>query len=182
MTKENKSLNHTIEQLKNELSNMQHEVDNVKKENKSLIEEIPIKENRLIISEEGFFVKPELLFPDDLSIERVSDLLGEPVGIREYIEVAHCGCKEIELTYDDASFTFQMLDDKEVIKWMTIKDSFFASQRGITIGSSKEQVIEAYGENYWTNKNGISYGEKTGISFNFNNDIVTEITIWYMYE
>jgi hypothetical protein len=41
------------------------------------------------------------------------------------------------------------------------KDRCFIDRRNSK--KKRIEVIEAYGEKYWTNKNGISYGEKTGM-------------------
>jgi outer membrane murein-binding lipoprotein Lpp len=192
LKEENWNLNHKNNQLDNEVKNKLNAIEELKKENKSVNEllnellkkPMHIPTSEIIMGKEGFFVEPEVIFPDEISIQKIKKLLGEPTEIKEYIEEAHCGCKEIEVTYDHASFTFQIPEDKEAIKWMTIKAPFFTTQRGITIGSTKEQVIKAYGENYdyWKLEDRITYGEKTGIGFTFVNNRVSEIQIWYMYE
>lgn len=184
----------SLKEQKRHLSDTNKQLENEVKKNKSTIEELE-KENNLLIDlleegstsfeseitihDEGFFIDPTVVFYDSLTIEQIKKVMGEPKQVRDYIEEAHCGCQETEVTYENASFTFQ----GELLKWMTLKDSTLVTQRGITIGSSKDQVLDVYGDNFYSHENGeINYGEKTGVRFSFKDNFVSEIKIWYMYE
>ncbi|GGM41264.1 hypothetical protein GCM10011351_29320 [Paraliobacillus quinghaiensis] len=184
-------------QLKDSKNKLETEVENFKEANTGLENEINtlkdlIEEYEDVsfnvdfnIYDEGFYIEPVLMFREDLTLEQTKNIMGKPNNVRSYIEEAHCGCEETEVNYDNASFTFQ----DELIKWMTLKDETFVTQRGIKVGSTKEQVIDSYGENFYPIEDGsnhednsINYGEKTGIRFSFAENVVSEITIWYMYE
>jgi DNA gyrase/topoisomerase IV subunit A len=136
------------------------------------------------VFEEKLIVDPNMLIPTTTSIEQVKEILREPKNI-EKTNAVHGSGEDITLYYDEASFTFNKYEDQETIKWYTIKTSFFKTNRGITVGSSKEDVIRAYGNSYYNyhqEENGISIGEKTGISFMLEKNKVSEITVWLMYE
>lgn len=182
---ENTQLIHTINQLETELENFEQTNKDLEQETymlKELVDEYvdAAFKNDFNVYNEGFYIEPVLMLRDDLTLEQIKNIMGEPNNLRNYIEKAHCGCQETEVIYDNASFTFQ----GELIKWMTLNDTTFVTQRGITVGSTKEQVIESYGENYLFQfqDGSINYGEKTGIRFSIDENVVSEITVWYMYE
>jgi len=183
LKEENKQIQNTNKQLEDVIKEKQNtilELEQKQSSLKDLLDQYVSAsfKNQFNILDEGFFINPELTFRDELSFGKVKRIMGEPKKVNEYIEEAHCGCQETELTYEDASFTFQ----GELLKWFTIENADLVTQRGISVGSSKKQVIEAYGENFFANKDSIQYGEKTGISFSFKDEIVNKISIWYMYE
>lgn len=126
----------------------------------------------------------EFISPETLTVKQVKEYLGEPTNVEEYPE-AHGSGNVIELTYDEASFTFNKHKQKETLKWYTIKSPFFTTQRGITVGLSKSDVINAYGKNYdiyIEDDKTITIGEKVGISFKLKEGKVREIYVWFMYE
>jgi len=186
LQKEIANLTNANIRLENERMNLETEMNGLLNENELLKEEILQQkdlssDNDIIIAYEGFLIDPVLIYPEELSVQLVIKMLGEPKEFKEYVNEAHCGCKEFELIYDEAEFIFRKAETKEAIRSMTIKDSFMMTHRGISIGSTKEQVIQAYGKNN-IEYEGIKYGEKTGIRFTFIDDFVSEIFIWYMYE
>lgn len=182
LREENKELHENTKQLEDEVKSYKSTLKEYAKEIylfKDIIDKYQAKgyQNDFNIHKEGFFIKPEFTSRDAISIDTIKNIMGKPKNSREYIEVAHCGCKETELTYDNASFTFQ----GNSLKWFTLRDSKLVTERGITIGATREEVIEAYGQDLLVyGNNEISYGEKTGIRFSFKDDILKEISIWYM--
>lgn len=182
---ENPNLNAEMKNLKeknHQLENINKQLEEEMKDKQDIILELEqndsVFETELNILDEGFYLNAERAIRDELSIQKIIKMFGEPKSMDEYVEEAHCGCQETKLTYENASFTFQ----GELLKWFTIKNPDIVTQRGISVGSTKKQVMEAYGENFLINQDGIQYGEKTGISFTIKEDIVSEISIWYMYE
>lgn len=173
-------------------NNMEEQIQQIEDENIGLIKElrreVKLLESELIninVFEENLFIASGVLAPDRVSIKKIKELLGEPKEINESVNVAHSGLKVISLIYENAIFTFEILEEKDLIKWITLKDSLFTTQRGISVGSTQEMVIKEYGNesyNFYQDNNIISYGEKTGITFDINNGIVNEIHIWFMYE
>ena len=122
--------------------------------------------------------------PKTMNIKQLKALLGEPLNVEEDFE-AHSPGKSITLTYNNATFIFNSSEGKENIKAYTIKDASFASNRGITIGSTRDDVHNAYHTSYYNfseDEGTISFGEKTGMSFKLHNDKVTEFTVWFVYE
>ncbi|MCP8615952.1 hypothetical protein [Salirhabdus salicampi] len=178
-------LTETIEQLETELDRKQAMISELESENKQLKGLVDHQESQdqsqVIVGKEGLFIKPDLLYPEDISDEVILNLLGEPINANKF-EDAHGGFTVVEFIYDNFSITIQKQPNKQLVKWLTIKDSNFVTERGITVGSSKSQVVQAYGENFSENLNGIYYGEKTGISFSLEDGYVKEIDIWYTYE
>jgi ribosome-binding ATPase YchF (GTP1/OBG family) len=180
-----KQLTDSIEQLEKELERKLSMISELESENEKLKKLLEEKQSddisQIRVNKEGLYINSDIIYPDELSEEVISDLLGKPNNVKEY-EGAHGGFEEVELNYDNFSITSQKQQNKQLVKWLAIKDSSFATQRGITVGSTKNEVIQAYGESFTKDSNVIYYGEKTGISFTLKDDKVKEINIWYMYE
>lgn len=109
--------------------------------------------------------------------EKVEQMLGQPGGVSEETG-AHSGRVETTLIYPEASFTF--VSGK--LKSLVLRTDYFTTSKGIHVGSSKEDVVRAYGKMFYLTDDGFFYGEKTGIRFKLAGGQVEEIRIWLMYE
>jgi cell division protein FtsB len=145
-----------------------------------------IEGNRCIydVSKEGIYINEVLINPEDLSEEVIIDLLGKPLHKEEYVVYV----LRVSLDYDNFNITFHNFAEGQEVGYISINGngSNIVTQGGITVGSTKNQVIEAYGEGYWAHSEEyVGYGsEKTGIDFYFSleDGYVTEIKIRYSYE
>ena len=100
----------------------------------------------------------------------------------------------ISCVYDGYDKTFEYegiivstvpVDGKDVIEMFTITGPEYKTTRGITVGATREEVTEAYGENYWDDGyvNYTESGDPSNISemriqFLFDGDTVEEIYIY----
>jgi hypothetical protein len=183
-------MEHEISLLKTELFSREEKIEELNRKNQSLSEEMESIQYLLshpdfnVFEEKLFIDEPIVLSPSSMDISKVKELLGEPNKIDEYSE-AHGSGIVLVLNYKQASFTFNKDGDNETIKWYTIKSPYFKTNRGITVGSTRNDVVEAYGNTYFIyheDEKGITIGEKTGISFDLENDVVRELSVWFVYE
>ncbi|GAA0336636.1 hypothetical protein GCM10008967_28750 [Bacillus carboniphilus] len=193
LTEDIKKLIIQISNLKNELEKknaeiveMSNNLDQVTERNRLLeheVDQLSIQNEAIHVFnvfKEKLFVASDVVSYETLTITKVKELLGEPTEVTE--TTAYEGI-DITLTYNDITLIFREVNEIKVIRAIIIKDSFFTTSKGITIGSSKEEVKSVYGkfiqEEY---DNFISLGGKTGMSFEFVDDRVSEIFIWFQYE
>jgi regulator of replication initiation timing len=146
--------------------------------------------NHIHLVEEGIKINSKLFSPEELSEDVIIDLLGKPLYVEEYVVYDHDS--RVKLSYDN--FTIRFVNDnngKQSVKALTIKDSDIVTQRGITVGSTKHEVTQAYGKLYYgitsygrsnSNTHSLFYGDKTGLRFSLEDGLVKEITIEFMYE
>jgi hypothetical protein len=132
------------------------------------------------VSTEGIYINKQLFNPEEISEEVIIDLLGEPTYVSEY------GGEFLEkrLSYDDNfMITFIQHGDEQALKLKEIRfnDSNFMTKSGITVGSSRNQILKAYGENDRIDRDYITYGSEIGIHFRMKDDYVKEIIIKYRY-
>lgn len=195
---EKEDLNRTIEDLQTELKDLEIKVEELSAENEHL-KEIEEKYNKAVqelqeykhsnsrynVFKDKMFVASTILSQETLSIEKVKELLGEPNKVETW-EEAHGGPGQvIQLFFDEGTFIFGQSEEtgKVGIKSYTVKDDLFKTSKGISIGSKRLEVINAYKEViYEEYKDSITLGEKTGMSFKFKDDIVSEISVWFEYE
>lgn len=183
-------LEHEIALLKTELSDREKKIEELNQINQQLTEEMESLQYMInypdfnVFEEKLIINNPILLSPTSMDIGKVKKLLGEPDDIEESIEAHGSGMVWV-LNYEEASFTFNKDDENERIKWYTIKSPRLMTNRGITVGSTRNEVVKAYGNSYpiyHEDENRIIIGEKTGISFDLESDIVKEISVWFVYE
>ncbi|NMM52906.1 hypothetical protein [Paenibacillus aquistagni] len=178
----NKELIKEVAVLKNQLQESEIKLNNVLK-----AKELETKDevtSDFNIFNEGQFIKGDLYIPNTLSLKDIRDTFGEPIEIKESLG-SHGSYKESILTYKNASFTFESIEDVDHIKWYTIKEPNIFTIRGVSVGSTASEVIQAYDKgfyNFHVSDDMIFFGEKTGMSFKFNKGIVIEIKVWFMYE
>jgi hypothetical protein len=132
---------------------------------------------------EGLFIQPKaVIYEKDINIESVKSLLGNPISTNEHFNEM-IGVIEYEMMYQGISFTFEMHEgNKSIIKFLTLKNDRFVTQRGISVGSNREEVLTVYGKEFSEYENKIYYGDKQGLSFVLENNIVKEINIWFLNE
>jgi outer membrane murein-binding lipoprotein Lpp len=134
------------------------------------------------VFEEKMFFEAETLSYDKSSVTQIKNLLGKPQEMLQE-ESPLNGFLETTLVYNEGKFVFYNLEDKQFLKAYFTTSPLFTTARGISVGSSKEDVMEVYKEEvYKEYKNSITLGEKTGMAFDFENDVVTKIYVWFEYE
>ncbi len=77
----------------------------------------------------------------------IHEKLGEE---SKYFEATSCAFEGLDktYTYDGIEIVTYPVEDKDFISSVRILDNSVSTPEGITIGSTKEQVIAAYGEDY----------------------------------
>ncbi len=105
-------------------------------------------------------------FGVDMDMAEVAAKLGEPKS--EPFEAPSCAGQGTAIIYDYGSFEIETYpkDDKNLISFIILKDDTVATKEGIDLSKSKDDIIEAYGENYTENDNGLTYS-KDGMKLNF---------------
>lgn len=96
-----------------------------------------------------------------------------------------CGNNEVAKIYNYSGFQIKTYPDnsKDYIDTVTIKNDSVSTPEGITIGSSREDVIKAYGDNYETRGDGIIYKkDKTTLNIIIRNDTVASLYYDYDFE
>lgn len=96
-----------------------------------------------------------------------------------------CGNNEVGKVYSYSGFKIQTYPDnsKDYVDTVTITNDSVSTPEGITIGSSREDVIKAYGDGYTEKSNGIVYiKDKTMLSFVIRDGAVTSVVYDYDFE
>ena len=110
--------------------------------------------------------------------DSVLKALGEPIYRSE---IGDCGGLGAQVRYEYSSLVLYVLeseDDGNVIDQVTLTDDLIATAKGITIGSSEEELRELYGEPSKTEGDVLSYisGNKYLI-FKISNGTVSAIDL-----
>jgi hypothetical protein len=93
-----------------------------------------------------------------------------------------------EFSYDSCSVFTNPDGDKDIWYIIDLKDGTYSTSRGIHVGSTKDELIAAYGEKfYWESDYQMTYsisgvqGDLTSpcIIFDLADDVVTKIEIYY---
>ena len=95
-------------------------------------------------------------------IESVIEKLGEPIA---YYEAASCAFEGLDKFYTYASFELNTYpkDGKDMLASIYFKDDLVTTTEGISLGMSKEDMIEAYGEATKVNGNEYVYEKGNGV-------------------
>lgn len=101
----------------------------------------------------------------DVDITGVVDQLGEPDS---YFEEPSCAGQGISKIYTYGGYTLYTYEDgdKDLIERIVLMDDTVATAEGVDLSMKKDDVIEAYGEDYSGTDNTIVY-EKGGMKLNF---------------
>lgn len=129
------------------------------------------------VNTEKILFVSKTLEKNDLTIDEIKIQMGKPIKTETYEGVSG---KYTVLKYEEIEFTFH-----DHIKWYRIIKPNLSTSRGIKIGSSKEEVFDAYSKDYsgfLEQGSMLIYGEKAGISFRVENEKVQEIIVRFEYE
>lgn len=113
----------------------------------------------------------------------VISALGEANSYDE--EDIGCGNNEMAKVYNYVGFQIKTYPDssKDFIDTVTIKNDSVSTPEGITIGSSRDDVIAAYGEDYEEKGDGLIYKNgKTTLNIVVRDGAVTSIYYDYDFE
>ena len=111
----------------------------------------------------------------------VLDALGVPISHSE--EKEGCGSDEYVgvYKYQGIGIKTKHVSGREIIDTVTITDDTVRTSKGITVGSSRNDVIAAYGENFEEHPSGIVY-RKGQVSLNFSIRDDRVVLLYYDYE
>ncbi|MGF7145665.1 putative small lipoprotein YifL [Anaerotaenia torta] len=128
-------------------------------------------------SQEGFsFENGGVTVPMNVDAAPVVKSLGEPV---EYFEAASCAFQGLDKIYYYNGFEVGTYPngDKDYVSYVNLLDDSVATDKGIYLGSTKEDVIAAYGEDFTAEGSSMVYrlGE-TKLTFILEDDAVASIT------
>ncbi len=123
-------------------------------------------------------------YPVRVDSAEVLSVLGDDCEKDEQISCVYDGMDKT-FTYDGIVVSTVPVDGKDVIEMFTITGPAYTTTRNITVGASRDEVIAAYGENYWDDGY-VTYtesGDENNISemriqFAFDGDKVSEIFIY----
>lgn len=181
LKEENNNLINEVTRITNEKERIFNDFKAIEKQKKELEDKLSIPEHPYT---ENLVLTKNFIKIEDLTIDSIIKILGEPNSVNEYINV-HSGGTEFNIKYNNAEFIFIKNDNKTEIKSYKIYDSTFSTQRGITVGSSKEEVEDAYGIFYMKitePKEKWYSADKQGIWFEFEEDYVSGFGVWFYYE
>ncbi len=128
-------------------------------------------------STEGFsFENSGITVPMNVDAAPIIEELGEPV---EYFEAASCAFQGLDKIYYYNGFEVGTYPngDKDYVSYVNLLDDSVATDQGIFLGSTLDEVTAAYGEDYTAE--GSSYVYRLGdtkLTFIVENDAVTSIT------
>lgn len=109
-------------------------------------------------------------------VEPVLDALGEPL---QYFEAESCAFKGLDKTYTYAGFeiTTYPMDGKDYISTVYLMDDTVSTPEGIYLGSSLDDMIAAYGDDYTGSSGSYTYiKEDSKLQFIVMNDEIIAIT------
>lgn len=105
----------------------------------------------------------------------------------EYSEMVSCvyDGKDKTFSYPGLNVNTVPVDGKDIIEMLTLTDGTYATLRGVRVGDSREQVIAAYGEDYfddgyinYTLTNDPADIQAERIQFEMSGDTVSTIYIY----
>lgn len=109
----------------------------------------------------------------DADMSVVTEALGEPLS---YYEAPSCAFDGMDTIYTYAGFTVQTYPDNDNIYMIVLKDDSVATEEGVSIGDSREQVEQAYGSEYTEETGKIVYKKDSmKLSFILQEDEVVSI-------
>jgi hypothetical protein len=132
---------------------------------------------------EGFqFEFNGVAIPLNVDAAPVIEALGEPV---EYFEAPSCAFQGLDkiFYYNGFEINTYPSGDKDFISTVNFLDDSVATDKGIYLGSTLDDVVAAYGENYEVENTAYTYtlGE-TELTIIVENDVVSAITFFAIVE
>jgi len=109
-------------------------------------------------------------------VSPVINALGEPL---QYFEAESCAFKGLDKTYTYAGFeiTTYPMDGKDYISSVYLMDDTVSTPEGIYIGSTVDEMIAAYGDDYTQSSGSYTYTKgDSKLQFIANNDEIISIT------
>jgi uncharacterized protein YceK len=132
---------------------------------------------------EGYsFQYNDVTIPMNVEAAPIIELLGEPV---EYFEAASCAFQGLDKIFYYNGFELGTYPngDKDYISYVNLLDDSTATDKGVYLGSSMEEVTAAYGKDYMVE--GSSYEYRLGdtkLTFILENNTVIQITYYAIVE
>ncbi len=126
---------------------------------------------------DGFsFVYNNTVIPMNVDATPIVEALGEPV---DYFEAASCAFQGLDKQYYYSGFELGTYPKgkQDFVSYVNIQDDTVSTDQGIALGSTLEELLAAYGEEY--TQEGASYVYKKGetkLTFIVEEDTVTQIT------
>ncbi len=115
--------------------------------------------------------------------EGLIDELGEPKSEKNN---GNCGGQGVQMKYVYSSFDLYMLESKDgdlTVDQISLKDDLLETPEGICIGSSEEDVTNAYGKpDKTTSETVIYYSGRQELIFGIDDGLVDSIDIIYRTE
>lgn len=126
---------------------------------------------------EGFeFIFENVTVPLNVDAAPIIEALGEP---DQYSETTSCAFPGLDkyFTYQSFEISTYPQEDKDFIYTIYFLDDSVATDKGIYIGASRDEVVAAYGDDYTEESGELTYtlGE-TKLSFIIADDSVESIT------
>ena len=123
-------------------------------------------------------------YPVRVDSAEVLAALGDGYEYGETVSCVYDGYDKT-FTYDGIVVSTVPVDGKDVIEMFTITGPAYTTTRNITVGATRDEVIEAYGENYFADGY-LTYTESGSeenisemrIQFLFDDDTLSEIYIY----
>lgn len=126
---------------------------------------------------EGFaFEANGVTIPMNVDVAPIIEALGEPV---QYFEAASCAFQGLDKIYTYSGFEINTYpkDGKDFISSVYFLDDSVATDKGIYLGSTLEEVTAAYGEDFTQESGEYTYTlGQTSLSFILEEDAVASIT------
>jgi hypothetical protein len=132
---------------------------------------------------EGFaFGFNNVVIPMNVDAGPIVEALGEPM---EYFEAASCAFQGLDKIYTYSGFELSTypVGDQDFISTVYFMDDSVATDKGIYIGASLEEVIAAYGDDYTEESGEYIYTQgETTLNFLMEDDFVSAISYYALVE
>lgn len=124
-------------------------------------------------------------YPVRVDSKEVLEALGSDYKYAETISCVYEGYDKT-FTYEGIVVSTVPVDDKDVIEMFSVTGGDYKTTRGIGIGASREEVVKAYGENFFDDGWYVTYTEsgdpekisEMRIQFRFVDDVLTEFYVY----
>lgn len=116
------------------------------------------------------------------TVNNVVTTIGEPADQYKSPSCAFDGEDNV-YDYESYQITTYVTNDNEIYTGVYILDETIQTEEGIRIGSSKQEMIDVYGEDYSENYGAFTYNKgKTDLSFVIIDDVITAISYLHIVE
>ncbi len=126
---------------------------------------------------EGFAYEHQgVTIPMNVDAAPIVEELGEPA---DYFEAASCAFQGLDkiFYYNGFELGTYPQGEKDYVSYVNLLDDTVTTEKGIYLGSTLEDMKEAYGEDYTSEGNAYIYRKgETKLTFIVENNVVTQIT------